>query len=82
MCTITMYMYMYLWIRCLSEDVSHSVGMTSEGVYAGLSPHVPHTSSRIPPSSQQHIDSGMQGHAVHTTEVPMVVTYYLSGEMR
>ena len=73
---------MDLWIRSLSEDVCHSVGMTTEGVYAGLSPHVPHTSSGVPPSSEQHIDSGMQGHAVHTTEVTVVVTHHLSGEMR
>ena len=72
---------MYLWIRSLSEDVCHCVGMTREGVYAGLSPHVPHTSCGVPPSSQQHINSGMQGHAVHTTEVPVVVTHYLNGEV-
>ena len=66
-----------LWVGCLSEDVSNCVGVSCEGVYTGLCPHVPHTSSGVPPSSQQHIDGRVQGEAVHTTEVTMVVTYYL-----
>ena len=79
---IPQYMYIQtlgrnLWVGCLSEDVSNCVGVSCEGVYTGLCPHVPHTSSGVPPSSQQHIDGRVQGEAVHTTEVTMVVTYYL-----
>ena len=75
-------MHAYLWVGSLSEHVSHCVGVTSEGVYAGLGPHVPHTSGGVPPSSEQHVDGGMQRHAIYSTEMTVVVTYYLGSPVQ
>ena len=54
-----MYMYMYLRVSSLSEDVCHCVGVAREGVDAGLGPHVPDSGCGVPPSSEQHIDGGV-----------------------
>lgn len=70
-------MHMYLWVGSLGEDISNSVGMSRQSVDAGLSPHIPHTSSGISPSSHQHINSGVKRHAIDSTEVAVIVTHYL-----
>ena len=49
----------YLRVSCLCDDVSYSVGMTSESVNAGLGAHVPHPGSGVPASRHQDIDGGM-----------------------
>ena len=58
----------------MGDDVSHCVGVASEGVDTGLGPHVPDTSSGVPAPSEEHVDGRVEGHAVHCTQVPVIVS--------
>ena len=76
-CTYNYIYSIYLRIWCLCQNIGHCVGVSSEGVDAGLCPHVPHAGRGVPASSQEDVDGRVEGHAVDTTQVTVVVTDHL-----
>ena len=66
----------------MCQDIGHCVGVSTEGVDAGFCPHVPHASRGVPASSQEDVDGRVEGHAVDTTQVTVVVTDHLQTNTR
>lgn len=64
----------HLGVSRLSQDSSHSVGVTTQRKNLGLGAHVPHTACAVPASRHDQVQGRMQRKAVHTRQVAVVVT--------